>query len=200
MAKSRRFKQLLSRIAFLESKILPQERIDGNYTKVESDLIKSYLLLVHAEIEAYFEDKARDKVNHALNKWKTNRQKSTCLKSVLAFSGNDISYENKPKSDSNNIEFRINCAVSHFLSLVGKNNGVKKNDILNLMIPMGLEISQLDDTWLNTMDSFGAIRGKIAHNSIAVQTMLDRNSERSRINDQIVPEIERLDALIQKLS
>jgi RiboL-PSP-HEPN len=199
MAKSKRLKQLLSRIAFLEQNILPAEKLDGSYTKVERDLIKCYLLLAHAEIEAYFEDRAKEKVSSALTKWITNRQKSTCLKSVLAFSGNDINYDNTPKTDSKNIEFRMNKAVNHFLSLVGKNNGVKQSDILNLIIPIGIELSQLDNTWLNTMDSFGAARGNIAHNSIAVQRLLDRNTERDRINIQIIPEIERLDTLIQKL-
>jgi hypothetical protein len=199
MAKSRRLNQLLTRIAFLEHNILPAERLDGNYTNVERDLIKSYLLLVHAEIEAYFEDRAKEKVNKALTKWSTNRQKSSCLKAVLAFSGNDISYDNVKKTDSNDIEYRINRAVNHFLSLVNKNNGVKQNDIINLIIPIGIEMSELDNTWLNTMESFGSTRGNIAHNSIAVQTALDRNTEKDRINTQIIPEIERLDQLIQKI-
>jgi hypothetical protein len=199
MAKSKRLKQLLTRITFLEQNILPAARLDGNYTKIERDLIKSYLLLVHAEIEAYFEDRAKEKVNNALSKWRLNRQKSTCLKSVLAFSGNDISYSNERKSDSNNIEFRMNKAVNHFLGLVNKNNGVKQNDIINLIIPIGIELSDLDNTWLNTMDSFGSARGNIAHNSIAVQAALDRNTEKDRINMQIIPEIERIDELIQKL-
>lgn len=199
MARSKRLKQLLSRVSFLERNILPSERVDGNYSKVERDLIKSYLLLVHAEIEAYFEDRAKEKVNRALIKWKVNRQKSNCLKSVLAFSGNEISYQNLKKSDSNNIEFRMNKAVSHFLALVNKNNGVKQSDIINLIIPIGIELSELDNTWLNTMDSFGSTRGNIAHNSISVQTEVDRNTERDRINNQIIPEIERLDKLIQKL-
>jgi hypothetical protein len=200
MAQSRRLVQLKKRIAFLEQNILPAERIDGNYSKVERDLIKSYLLLVHAEIEAYFEDKAKEKVSKSLNKWTTLRQKSTCLKSVLAFSGNDINYDKLSKTESKSIEFRMNRAVNHFLSLINKNNGVKQNDILNLIIPIGIELSQIDDTWLNIMDAFGSTRGNIAHNSIAVQRQLDRNTERDRVNNQILPEIVRLDELIKRIN
>lgn len=199
MAKSRRLKQLLARIDFLEKNILPSERVDGNYTKKESDLIKSYLLLVHAEIEAFFEDRVLEKLDSAFAKWSVTRKKSTCLKSVLAFSGNDISYEGIRKSDSNNIEFRMNKAVNHFKNMVYKNNGVKQNDIIKLFIPVGIELNELDDTWLNIMESFGSTRGNIAHNSLRVQNQLDRNSEKNRINNQIIPEIERLDELIRKL-
>lgn len=199
MAKSRRLNQLLSRIAFLENNILPAERIDGNYTKKESDLIKSYLLLVHAEIESYFEDRVMEKVDSAFSKWTLTRKRSTCLKSVLAFSGNDLSYEHIRKSDSNDIEFRMNKAVNHFKSIINKNNGVKQNDILKLFIPVGIELNELDGTWLNVMESFGSTRGNIAHNSLRVHIQIDRNTEKNRINNQIIPEIERLDELIKKL-
>ena len=199
MVKSKRLNQLLSRIKFLETRILPAERIDGNYTKVESDLIKSYLLLVHAEIEAYFEDKAKEKAQKALLKWKVERKKSNCLIAIMAYAGNDLTYEKLPKENSNNLEFRVNKAVSHFLSLLNKNNGVKQNDILNVMIPIGIELSEFDETWLNIMDAFGMARGNIAHNSLKVQNQLDRNTEKSRINNFILPEIERLDGLMRNI-
>lgn len=199
MAKSKRLKQLLSRLDFLERNILPAQRLTGNYTKIERDLIKSFLLLAHAEIEAYFEDKVTEKVNKALDKWTNERKKSACLSAVLAFSGNELSYENIRKVDSNNIEFRVNRAVSHYLGLVNKNNGVKEKDILNLIIPIGIELSELDNTWLSIMEAFGATRGNIAHKSNVVQQQLDRNTERDRIVNQILPEIERLDNLIGKL-
>jgi hypothetical protein len=199
MAKSRRLIQLQSRISFLENNILPKERILGNYTKKENDLIRSYVLLVHAEIEAYFEDRAKEKANYALVKWVSFRKKSSCLKSILAFAGNDISYEGIKKSDSNNIEFRINKAVTHFINLINKNNGVKQNNILNIIIPLGIELYEIDNTWLSVMDTFGSIRGNIAHSSLRVQNQIDRNTERDRVNLHILPEIERLDTLIRKL-
>ena len=61
MANSIRHKQLVSRIITIEKNLLPPIKINGNYTKQESDLIRSYVLLVHAEIEAYFEDVAINK-------------------------------------------------------------------------------------------------------------------------------------------
>src|SRR5215204_2103944 len=196
MRKSRRLLQLESRLVFLERNILPAASATGQYTKIEQDLIRSYVLLVHAEIEAYFEDVAREKVRKALLNWTTNRKKSSCLNAVLAYAGNEISYETVRKIDSNNIAFRINKAVNHFVALIQKNHGNKEHNIIAMLIPLGIEINQIDPVWLSTMEAFGNSRGNIAHNSMRVSNLIDRNTEVQRINSQILPEIQRLDQLL----
>jgi len=199
MAKSARLKKLIKRIEFLENNLLPREDPRGNYNKLEVELIKSFVLLVHAELEAYLEDKAKDKATKALANWTSRRKKSACLKSILAFSGNEINYDNEKREFKNSIEFRMNKAVTHYLNLIKKNNGVKEHDILNILIPLGLEQDVLDETWLITMSSFGSTRGNIAHNTIGVQSVLDRTTELNRIKSQILPELIRIDGLIEKL-
>lgn len=200
MPKSRRLLQLESRITYLERNLLPPSSPTGNYTKIQQDLIRSYVLLVHAEIEAYFEDVAKEKVRKALASWTASRKKSSCLKAVLAYSGNELSYETTRKVDSNNIAFRLNKAVNHFISLIQKNHGIKEHNLLAILIPLGIEINDIDPVWLSTMESFGTLRGAIAHNSTSVHTLIDRNTEVNRINNQILPEVQRLDQLISKLA
>lgn len=73
MSMSKRLKQLTNRLSFLENNILPSEKIDGNYTKKEQDLIRSFVLLTHAEIEAYLEDVAKKRVTKSLSDWNTSR-------------------------------------------------------------------------------------------------------------------------------
>jgi hypothetical protein len=199
MAKSARLKRLVKRIDFLEQNILPKERLNGNYSKIEHDLIRSFVLLVHAEFESYVEDKVKDKVQKALQSWITTRKRSNCLKAILAFSGSEVSYDNVRKEDKNSIQFRINKVVAHFLNTVKKNNGIKESDLLKLLLPLGLELTDLDDTWLTVIDSFGATRGAIAHNTIGVQVTLDRSTELDRIRNQILPGLVDLDASIEKL-
>ena len=198
MAKSKRLNQLLSRLQFLENNILPAVRIDGNYTKKEQDLIRSYVLLSHAEIEAFLEDKAKEKVRKALSNWNVSRIKSNCLKSILSFTGNEIDFENDP--NAKNLQYRINKTIAHYMnSVVDKNHGVKEKNILKILLPLGIELSDIDQTWLSVMESFGSTRGSIAHSSLQVQNRIDRNSELERINLQIVPELTNLDELIKKL-
>lgn len=198
MAKSRRLRQLISRITFLENNILPEERIDGNYTRKEQDLTKSFILLVHAEIEAFIEDRAKEKMNQALLNWNSTRRKSNCLKSVLAFSGNELNFNED--SNSKNIQYRINKTVAHYMSsVVDKNHGVKEKNILKILLPLGIEINEIDQTWLGIMESFGSTRGNIAHNSLQVQNRVDRTTELNRVKTQIIPELEVIDDLIRKL-
>lgn len=198
MATSRRLKQLLSRLTFLENNILPAERVDGNYSKREQDLIRSFLLLTHAEIEAYLEDVAKTRVTKSLSDWNSSRIKSNCIKSVISFVGNDLKFDNDVHS--NNIQYRINKTVAHYMStVVDKNHGIKEKNILKVLLPLGIEINELDQTWLSVMESFGSARGLIAHSSFNVQTSIDRNTELNRIKNQILPELTKIDLLIKKL-
>lgn len=199
MAKSRRLKQLEKRLLFLEGNILPENKVTGNYTKKEQDLIRSYVLLCHAEIEAFVEDKAKERMEKAHKSWRDSRKRSNCLKSVLAYTGNDIDFKNDQNA-INNIEHRINRTVGHYLnSVVSRNHGIKEKNIVNLLLPLGLEYNELDQTWLSIMDAFGATRGNIAHNTSQVQNIIDRNTELNRIKNQILPELENIDDLIRRL-
>ncbi|WP_439585121.1 HEPN domain-containing protein [Dyadobacter bucti] len=199
MAKSAQLKQLHKRIKFLENRLLPKERHDGNYTAIERDKTKSFLLLVHAEIESYFEAMVVAKVKSSLADFNSNGKLNHCLASILAFSGNEISYSNKPVSDTINIKYRVNKSVNHYLSQVNQNHGVKEKNIVDLFIPIGLRYSELDSTWLNTMEAFGGIRGNIAHSSAQVQNLLDRNTIRDMVNIQILPEIEVVENFVTKI-
>jgi hypothetical protein len=199
MAKSKRLIKLLKRITFLEINILPNERLDGSYTAKEQDLIRSFIMLVHAEIEAFIEDKAKEKIKNSLLKWMNYRERSNCLKSVLAFTGNELTFSDKdPKTKD--LQFRLNKTVAHYMSsVVDMNHGIKEKNILNILLPLGIELHELDNTWLSTMESFGSNRGKIAHSSTHVLNTLDRNTELNLVKIQILPELEKLDNLIRQL-
>lgn len=197
MSKSKRLQKLLKRLKFLEETILPPERPSGLYSKKEQVLINSYVLLCHAELESYIEDVAKAKVMKSLNDWNKLRRKSNCLKSVISFAGNEISFERDKKALD--IQHRINRSAQHYLSLVNMNHGIREKNILDILLPLGIEYDELDNTWINVMDSFGSVRGKLAHTSYQVQQPIDRNSQVDIINNQIVPEIIRIDGLIKKL-
>lgn len=198
MAKSRKLKQLEARITFLEREILPASKIHGNYTKKEQDLIKSFILLSHAEIESFIEDIAKEKIQTSLQNWNTNRNKSNCLKSVLAFIGGEINFDND--GNSKLLTHRMNRIVAHyFSSVIDKNHGIKEANILKILLPLGIELGEIDVTWLSTMNSFGATRGMFAHASNRVHSAIDRNTILNQLKTQILPELEVIDNLVKKL-
>jgi len=199
MAHSLRHKKLLSRISELEKNLLPNPKLNGDYTKKESDLIRSYVLLSHAEIESYFEDIAESKVQKALFYWISSRKKSNCLLSIMAFCSEEINWGKIQKTNKEKLDFRINKVTNHFLNKLNNNHGIKSENILNILLPIGIESHELDQTWLNTMDNFGSKRGQFAHMSSSVQSQIDLVTEKNNINKSILPEIENIDLLVKKI-
>jgi hypothetical protein len=199
MPNSARYNKLVSRVTFIEKNLLPSEKVSGNYTRKEQDFIRAYILLVHAEIEAYFEDAVKEVVVKARNKWSAERKKSACLLGIMSFVATELNWEKESETNRNSIEFRINKSVSHFIAKLNKNHGIKSDNIKSLLLPIGVENSELDQTWLNTMDSFGSTRGGIAHTTHSVQNQIDLKTEKDRINIYILPTIDTLDQTIRKI-
>ena len=92
MKNSNRFIQLKSRIDSLKDNLLPRTRIDGNYSEIEQDLIRGFILLVHAEIENFIEDRVEEKIDAVHNLWKTSRKKSHVISSMNSFCNFDARF------------------------------------------------------------------------------------------------------------
>lgn len=197
MTNSARHKKLLSRISFIEKNLLPEIRTSGNYSKKETDLIRSYVLLAHAEIEAYFEEIATEKARKSLTYWIDGKKSSNCVISIMSFCGGELNWENK--EDKVKIQSRVNKTIMHYINSLKKNNGIKSSNIKDILLPLGIDCNDLDQTWLNVMDDFGKLRGSFAHTTHSVQSQIDLKTEKDRINEQILPEISRLDILIKDI-
>lgn len=190
MANSRRYIQFKNRIKAIERNLVPPIKPSGNYTKKEQDQIRSYLLLTHAEIEAYLEDIAESKAKSAFTKWKNARTKSNVLLALITFS--------KKALKGNNIENRVHSALTSFIQSLNQNHGIKETNVLAILLPVGIEKSEIDQTWLNTITSFGKDRGEIAHTTAHVQQPLDPITIKTTIQ-QITSEIQTIDEKLLKL-
>lgn len=199
MANSARYRRLTSRIVFLENNLLPPVKLAGNYTKKESDLIRSYVLLTHAEIESYFEDIALAKAQKSLNDWKVSRKRSHCLLAMMSFTSVELNWEKEKVEKKVKFDYRVNRTFVHFKEKLKNNHGIKSNNVLDILLPIGIEEHELDTAWLTIMDEFGKKRGLIAHSTIGVQNQIDLVTEKKNININILPEILNLDLLVKKI-
>jgi hypothetical protein len=190
MVNSRRYLQLEKRIRAIGSLYLPAIRLAGNYTKKEKDDVRAYLLLVHAELEAYFEEISEEKAKTAFRKWKGNRVKSNILISLVSF------YENKIVE--RNIELRVNMALTHFIRCLRQNHGIKEENVLSMLLPIGLEHSDIDTAWLNTITSFATSRGEIAHTAAKVQQPIDPATLKFTV-EKILEEVRVIDEKIRRI-
>lgn len=190
MANSRRYMKLENRVKAIETLYLPAINLTGNYTKKEQDDIRAYLLLVHAEVEAYFEEISESKAKEAFTKWKNNRTKSNVLLSLVSF--------HEFKITEQDIEIRVNKALSTFIYTLRHNHGIKEDNVLSMLLPVGFEFSEIDTTWLNTITSFGTSRGEIAHTAAHVQQPLDPATLKTTVQ-QIMSETKIIDEKLKKI-
>lgn len=186
------FRCLKKRIASIERNFCPKMKPNGDYTQKEEDNIRAYLFLTHAELEFYFEEVAQHKSKNAYLNFKKNHSfKSTILMSICA-------YDNSNKKGDNFVHKVEHCHTEYVKSLV-KNNGIKNSNITNILLPLGILDSEIDQTWLSTLSSFGSTRGEIAHKSASAQQKINPQDIKNNII-LILKELDILDQKIKKLS
>jgi hypothetical protein len=180
---SQRYRELVSRAAELRRHFLPK-RFDptGTYSSRVHDRVRAYRLLAHAEVESYLEDRVGATVDLAYNQWVATGKIRPCLLALLAYEEDPrmspTSILNPPQRAAPDLEARVKRAKNTFNHYVRtKNNGVKEGNVLRLLLPVGIKESQISSSWLSTLDSWGAIRGLLAHNAKKTQAPLDPLSE-----------------------
>ena len=188
------YKNLRKRISILKKQFLDFQRSDSPLP-INQDKLRAFKLLVHAEIESYIENAVLGVLNNCDAEWKSNKRVITPLAFLIMFSNSKFEANDGQvvKDD------RISQILTSFRQLITNNNGIKRKDILRLVVPLGVGYASIDQTWLATIDSYGSSRGQVAHNSFSVQQQLDRNGELNNLGF-VLKGIEEMDIKIQKLS
>ena len=200
---SRRFRQLSRRIRQLQRHLLPKLSPTGNYNPRQYDRVRSFRLLAHAEIEAFVEDRARDLVNSCVQKWKNDRKPRYLLLSVVAFHlrNSEMSLTRLKAVYSQAPSHTDSCVIqAHqgYNALLTNNHGIREENLLRMLLPLGLDSAEIDSVWLATTDGFGAKRGETAHAAIAAQRPLDPATEMKTVQD-ILLGLEKLDEKLTKI-
>lgn len=165
----------------------------GIYGARQRDLARAFVLLAHAEIESFFEERARDKVNTAFVKWKTKNACTELMSRLLIYHCAKVTKEQIQPSEE-----AINKAVNFYISELKQNHGIREHNVLTILMPIGLMHSDLDATLLGTLDSFGSFRGDLAHRSIKAHQAIDPKTESDKIR-KLLPDLSKLDQKISRL-
>lgn len=209
MAKSLRFTQLQGEIRRLRRHLLPRQwNPTGSYSERIADRARAFRVLSHAEIEYFIENVILDAVEKKYLEWKGARLPSYVMTCLLAASKVDwVDTEAsavgiipltgaKIKKDDHSIHDMIDRAVKQYRNIVDDNHGIKPANLKRLIMPVGIALSDLDPTWLNHMDTFGAKRGAIAHRSrLGLSVPLDPKTESDTV-DLLLVGLKELDAMI----
>jgi hypothetical protein len=200
---SPRYRELTKRATELRIHLLPPDSPTGIYTARQLDRVRGYRLLIHAEVEAFLEDRVRQVANEVVKKWSTDKKLRHSLFSLVAFYlKQEIVSHKLLKEEYAGVRKRLEEAVNEanmaFNKAVSQNNGVREKDILRLLFPVGLKNKEIDSVWLSTIDSFGANRGEVAHSSIKAQQPLDPKNEYQTV-ELILQGLKDLDGILTKL-
>lgn len=198
------YRDLQKQCKILKSTLLPAiYSPTGDYSKRTFTLTASFRLLAHSEIETYFENICKHIAYKAYMSWRSNRKVSAPLVSIVAYcSGKSFPLPDSLKDRNNtakDIDYRISQAYTSYVKRIQSNNGIKETNLLNLTLPISLKISQLDQGFLNDLNSYGQKRGEIAHNSISVMNPPDPQTEEAMVRN-LLSEIEILDGALNTIN
>lgn len=196
-ATSARFTDLEKRVRDLRLHLLPRvPKGTLTYTPRQQDQTLGYVLLVHAEIEAYIEDRARNVANEALNRWQSHNDATRTLSSLLVFHQLESGSKGNLRSLTND---SVRKAFKYFISsVVEVNHGIREKNLLRLLLPIGMRHAEFPVLLLPTIESFGVLRGSVAHRSFKTIQPLDPAIQRATVENQILPHLKDLDKAINR--
>jgi len=175
VATSNQYKKLKRELTRLRRELLPKKfNLSGDYPSEIFTKTLAYRVLAHAEIESYLEDRALQTALTAIKAWKRRKEVSKTLAGLLAFCGRNMeepppSLRPEQQSQSNTwddkirLSNKVDLAMNDFYLAVQNNHGIKERNILRLLLPIGIEVDELDPVLLADLDSFAELRGKAAH-------------------------------------
>lgn len=201
---SARFRALERRLKKLRQRFLPAAfSPTGDYDEKELDHARGYRLLAHAEIEAFIEDRCREIANSTVKKFRLDRRPRAVLLNILSFHPREQLGKEKLKaihgSKRNYCEEAVTEANTAYNKVLAKNQGIREDNILKMLLPLGLSPAVIDTTWLNTLDTFGVNRGNTAHTSVGTQQQIDPQDEWKTV-ESLLKGLEKLDDLMRKLN
>jgi hypothetical protein len=187
---------LLSRLEILREHFLPMQfSPTGQYTQRQYDQAKAYVLFVHAEFEAFIEDRARERARKLERAWtKTGRRSNGIRRFILSHT----LHSKQPWQPVDWSLDRVTSAINFYIWSIGNNHGIKEDNVCQMCFPLGIGYEEFDVTWLANMSSFGTARGTFAHSSIKTHQPVDPQNELFKVK-RLVKGLAKLDRKISAL-
>jgi RiboL-PSP-HEPN len=188
-----RYQALQNRLNDLKKRLLsflpPPPNSKINYTDQELDWTRSYVVLVHAEIEMFCEDIALTRAQLAKEEFNKRQKVTPVLRKLVTYyvSRQRESWRETISPSTALVE----SAFASYKGEIDSNHGVKEKNLKILFHPLG--IMDIDAAWLAAMNSFGAKRGELAHKGIKAHSQLDAHSELQRVERHLLPGLLKID-------
>lgn len=199
---TRRLRALQKRITNLDDTFLPALNPTGIYTDRQYDRVRAFVVLTHAEIEAYIEGAASEILTAAEDTWRNKGRICRCIAALMMYGDRSISAPRNLSRQATRDSFEqylFYLVKRHRKLLSRDNHGIREKNVLGIFLPLGVLEHQFDAVWLANMDSFGIQRGVVAHSSATtVQSPPDPKLMRAAVAD-IIQGLETLEPHLRTL-
>lgn len=193
------FDAFINRVSQIEIGLGLDKELD--YLKIDDyqEITKAYILLVHAEIEKYFEIISAKIVRDSLLEYKATGKINKPLLSLLS---SDVYSIDIPKNFDDNkgdlkLDDRVGKFVGNYNTVIYENNGIKENNVFKLLWKLGFTKADVGETLLSLLDDYGSKRGSIAHTGTTYnKQLLNYSDEKTKVNT-IKAELEKFDDVIE---
>jgi len=194
MPTPKRLQRLRTRIKKLEGHFLPDTfSLTGKYSQRQNDLTKAFLLLAHAELESYFEDRARKLAMNAQERFTKSGVCTPILSRLLVYHHAIKDSLEPPSQDT------VRKAMNYYLDHLDKNHGIREKHLFTIFLPLGISHSAIDAQLIAACNQLSLKRGQFAHQSFKTHQQVDPKTERDNIMNNILPQLVKLEKQIKKL-
>jgi hypothetical protein len=165
-------------------------------TSHELDMIASFKLLMHSEIETFIEDRVTFAIAESVQKWNNQKLPTRCLFNLVVRWYPWFEKERNPfvsPQSVQQIEDLVSTCARKARDEISQNNGIKQAAFTRLAYSGGLLNDDLSGTLLASLESYGASRGDVAHKAVGRVSSL--NDPRVEADDarQLVQLLEQFD-------
>lgn len=201
---SKKYSELESAVDLLKKNLM-------NFAKspvepyLDADLLKcqAFIVFSHAEIQVYLEAVARRILQEAEVRWSTTKTADRVITTLMAFRHPEgISVPNNPINphENGNFEKILVKAIASHRKIIRKNNGIKRTNISQMLLPLGLLPNDFIEAMLIQLDKTGKIRGDMVHkaSSVSLKTIRDPFSDEMKDIDNLIEEIGIFDDALEK--
>lgn len=128
----------------------------------------AYIVLLHAELETYLEERVHEVLRLAEERWSKDRKTSRSLLAMCIYFGKSPGL---PQTHSTKDHFSavVVEAINSADAKIRSNNGIRQHNFVQLLCMVGFEIHRLDPLLVAELDTIGSIRGDHAHQSARLQ-------------------------------
>jgi len=157
---------------------------------------------VHAEIEFCLGQISVSAAQRAVEQW--NRGKvgltTVTLLTYASFSNSILTGSATQLSNLPKVVEELKSAHEKFVRYAtGENMGVRRANVLRLLLPVGIPEREIDPAWLQKIDAFGQTRGSIAHSPRGrVRQPVDPKGEFDTVSD-IIEGIRVIDETLKQM-